>query len=261
MNSLWLRIRPLLSTLVRFTHISYIEAKSEYERTRIGIFWIPLSTLIFTVLLGLVFHTAGAMGQVHFYLYVLAGYICWNFVSDSISGSVEVIQKRLDFAVHNGLTLAGLFGKTLVDRLFEFGLNLPLLLIATLILSPQSYGPQILLFLPLLAMLCVTSLAASYMTNLLTVYFPDLKNVIRTAMRFLFFATPIFWSAAERSGIRVALERYNPASYFLKMMRQVFGIDPVGWHIWGVGLAITVVTGLAGYVAYRLSNRFVRNLK
>lgn len=262
MNLLWRRIRPLLSMSVRFMHISYLEAKSDYQGTKLGIFWIPFSTLIFTLLLGLVFHSPeGGMTVLQFILFVLAGYVSWNFISDSISGSTNIIQSSLDFAVHSRLTLAGLFGKTLADRLFEYGLNIAVLFVAVLIVSPTSLGWPLLLFVPFLVLLSFTSLAVSYLVNLLTLFVPDLANVVKTAMRFLFFATPIFWEASDRTDIRGILEIYNPAAYYLNMSRQVFGIEPLDWTIWIVGVVITLIISLAGYIAYQRSHRFVRNIK
>lgn len=261
MNQLWSRIRPYVSITVRFFRISYVEAKSDYEGTRLGILWMPVSTLIFTALLGLIFHSAGAQPETQFFLYVLSGYVCWNFISDSISGSTNIIQSKLDFAVHSNLTLAGLFGKVLVDRLFEYGVNLALLVVSVLILAPTNYGLNILLYPLLLVMLCGTSLAVSYLINLTTLFYPDLGNVIKTAVRFLFFATPIFWSASERTGIRPALERYNPAAYYLKMSRQTFGVEPLDWHVWLIGTTATVIICVVGLTAYRRTGGFVRNIK
>ena len=261
MNPFWLRFRPLLSTFVRFMHISYLEAKSGYEGTVLGILWIPVSTLSFALLLGFVFHGGGTAPPVQFFLYVLSGYVTWNFISDSISRSTNIIQGRFDFAIHNNLTLAGLFGKILADRGFEFGLELATLVVAVLILSPLNYGPQLLLLVALLPMLAVVSLAMSYLTNLLTLFYPDLGNVVSTAVRLMFFATPIFWMVEDKSDVRALLETYNPASYYLMMMRQTFGVQPVEPVAWLVGSIITVIVALAGWFAYRQSSSLVRNLR
>ncbi len=262
MNPLWLRIRPLLSTFVRFMHISYLEAKSNYEGTALGILWIPVSTLSFSLLLGFVFHGGGTMPPLQFFLYVLSGYVAWNFVSDTISGSTKIIQGKFEFAVHNNLTLAGLFGKMLADRGFEFGLELATLALAVLILAPLSYGPHVLLLLVLLPMLAIVSLALSYLVNLLTLFFPDLGNVVSTGVRLMFFATPIFWRVEDRANDpRGLLEVYNPASYFLMMMRQAFGIEPVQAFSWLVGAIITLIVAVAGFFAYRQTSSFVKNLR
>lgn len=75
------------------------------------------------------------MSVIDFFFYVLAGYIFWSFISDSITGSTDVIQNHFEFAVHNNLTLPDLFGKLLVDRLFEFFLNLALLVLLLILLA------------------------------------------------------------------------------------------------------------------------------
>ena len=261
MSSLWQRVRPLFSNAVRYMHISYLEAKSEYEGTLLGILWIPASTLVFSALLGLVFRNPGTHTPIEFFLYVLAGYTVSNFISASISGSTNIIQSKLEFAVHNGLSLPGLFAKNVGDLFFEFGLNVALLVLALIVLAPDHFGWHLLLFVPLVGLLGVTSIAVSYLVNLTTIYFPDLANVIKTAMRFLFFATPVFWAAEDRGGVRAALEHYNPASYFLHVTRQVFGIEPLSWEVWAVAAGLGAVVCVIGAVAYRQTNAFVRNLK
>ncbi|HZY67496.1 MAG TPA: ABC transporter, partial [Devosia sp.] len=179
----------------------------------------------------------------------------------SIVRSTKIIQSKFDFALHNNLGLAGLFGKLLADRGFEFGLELLTLVVAVLILAPWNYGTHTLLLLVLLPMLALVSLAASYMVNLLTLFFPDLGNVVSTIVRLMFFATPIFWVVEDASDMRHLLEVYNPAAYYLMMMRQVFGVEPVEPHVWLIGAIISAVVCVAGFIAYRQSNSFVRNLR
>jgi ABC-type polysaccharide/polyol phosphate export permease len=259
--SIWKQVRPYVSTVVRFMHISYLEAKSDYQGTIFGVLWIPMSTLIFAGLLGMIFHSGGERPPVDFFLYVLSGYIIWKFISASISESTNIIQSKLDFAIHNNLSLAGLFAKMLADRFFDFGLNLALLVIAVIVFSPQRLGFNVLLFIPLLVMMAGTSLALSYCVNMLTLSFPDTANLIKAFMRMLFFATPIFWSVEDRSGVRLALEKYNPAAYFLRSMREVFGVEPVSADAWAITAAISVVVCIIGGFAFSSSFRFVRNLK
>ncbi|TKT82412.1 ABC transporter permease [Aquamicrobium sp. LC103] len=260
--TLWQSIRPYLSGLVRFFHISYIEAKSEHRGTHLGIFWIPLSSLLFAAMLALVFHHADSMSVLEFFFYVFAGYIFWNFIADSITGSTDVIQGRFEFAIHNNLSLAGLFGKLLIDRLFAYLLNLAVLVILIAILSPWKLGVGLLLFFPFIALTVVTSLGTAYLVNMMTIFFPDLKALIAVGTRFMFFASPVFWSAAEGGGgVRGFLVKYNPAAYFLSLPRQVFGIEPIDAKAWLVAAIVSAVVCLVGYLAYHQSQGFVRNLK
>lgn len=261
MNSLWLRIRPLLSNAVRYLHISYLEAKSEYQGTVLGVLWVPASTLIFTLLLATVFRHSETMEVQQFYLYVVAGYVSWMFISDTISGSTAIIQTRLDFAIHSNLSLAGLFAKTLADRIFEFGLNGVVLVASVALLTPAYLSLAALLIVPLIALLSITSLGLSYLVNLATIIFPDMAKVIRTGVRFMFFATPIFWDGTGAGDIRSVLEQYNPASHYLAVARQTFGIEPFNWVEWVSVGGGTVFVAVVAFIAFQQSHAFVRNLK
>lgn len=259
---LWLKIRPHLSGLVRFFHISLIEAKSERQSSYLGILWGPLSTLIFTLMLSLVFRHAQTISSADFFLYVLAGYILWSFISSTISSSTNAIQKKLDFALHNNLSLPGLFYKLLIDRLFAMGLDLILLILALLLLKPTSLGYVVLLAFPLIVILACVSIATAYLVNLAVILFPDLDAVFGVGIRFMFFASPVFWGAeGDVTGVRSLLVDYNPAAYFLNVFRQAFGIMPLDPFQWAIALAMSLVLCGAGCIAFRRSESFVRNLK
>jgi ABC-type polysaccharide/polyol phosphate export permease len=257
----WRRLRLYISTAVRYLHISYIEARAGYQGTRLGLLWLPLSTLIFTSMLALIFRHSDTMPIAEFFLYVLCGYTLWQFIAGSISGSTDVIQKKFDFALHNNLSLIGLFAKLLVDRLFEYAINVALVLVAIALLAPSMLGLNLLLAIPFLPLLIVTSLALAYIVNVVTVFAPDMSAVIKTAVRFIFFASPVFWSAAERTDIRQLLATYNPVAYYLGVARQVFGVEPFSLSTWTIALIISTCICLAGAVAYSHSSRLVTNIK
>ncbi|MGS1095896.1 ABC transporter permease [Aquamicrobium terrae] len=258
----WRMIRPSLSRLVRFFHISLLEARSERQASYLGIFWKPLSTLLFTAMLAFVFHQAHVITTGEFYLYVLSGYILWTFISASITGSTTVIQKRFDFAVHNNLTLVGLFWKLLIDRLFTFGLDIILLIAAIIIIAPAAIGWNFLLLPPLLIIISLVSIGISYLVNLLVILFPDLDAIFNVGVRFMFFVSPIFWGAEGAvTGVRAVLLSYNPAAYFLSTFRQAFGVMPLQLLDWLVSLAMALLLCVVSLIAYKRSEKFVRNLK
>lgn len=260
--STWRAIRPHLSRLVRFFHISSIEARSERQSSYLGILWGPLSTLIFTAMLALVFRQPHLITGGEFYLYVLAGYVLWSFITATITSSTTVIQRRLDFAVHNNLTLVGLFYKLLIDRLFAMSLDLILLVFAIIILAPGSLGLHLVLVPPLLVALALVSLAVAYLVNLAVILFPDLEVILNVGVRFMFFVSPVFWGAeGGATGVRAALIDYNPAAYFLSVFRQSFGVAPLEPKAWIVVIGFSVTLCAIGVIAYYRSHAFVRNLK
>ncbi|WP_024585984.1 ABC transporter [Aliihoeflea sp. 2WW] len=260
--TVWNTIRPHLSWLVRFFHISFIEARSERQSSYLGILWAPLSTLIFTLMLALVFRQPHLITASEFYLYVLSGYALWSFIAATITSSTMVIQKRYDFAIHNGLTLGRLYLKLLIDRLFSMGMDLILVVIALIILAPGSIGVHLLLLPPLLLILALVSLAVAYLTNIAVIFFPDLDTILSVGVRLMFFVSPVFWGAeGDATGIRAMLIDYNPAAYFLSSFRQAFGVLPIEIKDWIVMIGISATLCAVAAIAYRRSNSFVRNLK
>ncbi|MEP9374910.1 ABC transporter [Mesorhizobium sp. KR1-2] len=258
----WRIVRPHLSRLVRFFHISSIEARSERQSSYLGILWGPLSTLIFTAMLALVFRQPHLITVGEFYLYVLAGYVLWSFITATVTSSTTVIQRRFDFAVHNNLTLVGLFYKLLIDRLFAMSLDLVLLVFAIILLAPGSLGLHLALLPPLLVVLALVSLAVAYLVNLAVILFPDLDAIFNVGVRFMFFVSPVFWGAeGDATGVRGALIDYNPAAYFLSVFRQSFGVVPLEPKAWIVAIGFSVSLCVIGIIAYDRSHAFVRNLK
>jgi ABC-type polysaccharide/polyol phosphate export permease len=254
-------MRPAISVAIRYLRISYLEAKSDYQGTKIGLAWAPLSTLIFTAMLALVFHHAEAGYRTVFFLYVLAGYVLWNFISESVGGSVDIIQKRLEFAVHNNLSLVGLFLKVLSDRILIYGVNSIALLLSIVILDPRLFSIQNFLIFPFLVIITLTSLSISFIINVMTIFIPDMSMLIKTGVRFVFFASPVFWLASGAEGVRGLLVTYNPVAYYLSLSRQIYGIEPVESDKWIITILITIALTTVALITYRNSHSFIRNLK
>lgn len=259
--SLWRRIRPLLSTTIRFFHISSIEARNQHSGTRLGLLWTPLSAVIFSAILALVFRHSDTVPLADFFLYVFCGYVFWNFVSDSLTGSTNVIQSQLEFAVHNNLSVLGLFAKALVDRLFEYFMNVGVLMIMILVLRPSDFSLTLALFPVFLGLIVLASLGGSYLVNIVTILYPDMKTAVQVGARFMFFASPVFWSAEASHGTRTLLVTYNPVAYYLSAGRQVFGLQPFDPFAWGIMAATSVLVAGFGYLAFAASQNFVRNFK
>ena len=256
------KVRNIFSQWVRYFRISYIEAKATQSGAHLGVLWLPLSSIIFSIMLALVFKHSDEVSRFNFFLYVFSGYSLWGVVSDMFTKSVDVIQTKWDFAVHNKLTLPGLFAKQLSDKMFEYILNVICIFIIISIFSPAYLSASIFLFAPLIVLVSLTYISGAYIINILTIFYPDLKTLVRMGARFLFFVSPVFWIASgETDGIRSALVYYNPISYYLSLPRQAVGVEPVILWNWLIAGVMTCLITLSGWALYHYTNRFVRNLK
>jgi len=254
-------IRRWISSSIRLLIISYYENASFYNRTKLGVLWIPLSTFCFAITLTLVFGSKESLDQTQFFLYVLVGYSLWLFILETVTQSTTIIQLQIDFANHNRMNLIGLFFRNLFSRLFRHLLNVGALFLCALILSTDTVAISFLIYLPFLFIILLTSLGLSYLINFTTLVFPDSEKAVLIASRFLFFLSPIFWSADQGAGgIRNILVTYNPVSYYLSIARQIFYVEPFDSSKWIIAIGITLAICVSSYFCYLRTKDIVRNI-
>jgi ABC-type polysaccharide/polyol phosphate export permease len=252
----------VLRRVMRFLRISLIELSAESRVTALGIFWVPLTTILFSLVLALLFHPLSSGSQSQFFLYVLVGYSLWQFVAATLNSSIDLMRRQFDNAVHNGLNLSGLYLKALSDRAVELGLNLATCLVATALLNVSGLGMAVILLIPALTLVLMMSLAISYMVSLVATLAPDVGRLIKTSTRFLFFISPVFWSPASTDqAIRQLIYSFNPASYYLEIMRQAFGIEEISILSWAAATAITLVCAMASWVLFIRTRNMITNIK
>src|SRR5690606_4635036 len=101
--------------------------------------------------------------------------------------------------------------KILIDRLFIYFVNITSVIIIIILISPEKFGWNILLFFPFIIIVALTSISVSYLVNLTTIFFPDMSGLIKTGIRFMFFASPVFWIVGDGANhVRRFLAQYNP---------------------------------------------------
>src|SRR5690606_4811185 len=105
------------------------------------------------------------------------------------------------------------------------------------------------------------SVSVAYLVNVLTVFIPDLAGLMSAGVRFLLFASPIFWSPANGTDFRLWLATYNPVAYFLALARQVLRVEPLSLPTWLIAIAIAGLMCIVGFITYRQSHSIVTNIK
>lgn len=247
---------------IRFLRISFLELRAENRMTVLGVLWIPATSVLFAFVLAVLFRPIAGSTPAHGFLYVLVGYSLWQFIASTFNSSIDLMRLQFNNAVHNGLSLSGLYLKALSDRAVELALNLAVCSLAMLVIDPGALVRSAALLFLAVGMVLIASLAASYLVSLASLLFPDLGRLIKTSTRFLFFVSPVFWSIeATGQPIRLAIYSFNPVSYYLETMRQAFGIEAYAPQSWVVSVAITLSLAGAGWLAFSRTRTIVTNIK
>src|SRR5690606_22032230 len=91
----------------------------------------------------------------------------------------------------------------------------------------------------------------------LVVFFRDLERVVKLALRFLFYASPIIYGITDLPEELQPWAAFNPLAGVFSLYRAAFFPDQLDPFAIGVSAAMTVVFLVVGFVVYRAGIRRV----
>jgi len=217
--------RELLGLLVRR------DLKARYKDSTLGFLWSlirPLTQLaIYYVVVG---HFLGAArGIEDFAIYIFAGLTAFGLFSDTVVGGTGSIVGN-----------AGLVKKVYLPReifplaslggaLFNFAIQLGILLVATLAIGHFPLSWKLLYAIPAILLLTVWGLAFGIALAAANVTLRDVQYIVEVVMMLLFWASPIVYSWSMVQGVTgngVLLEVYtdNPVTLAVLGFQKAFWV-------------------------------------
>ena len=236
------------------------QLKSEVAGSYLNwIWWIlnPLSfMLIYAFLFGYVFNSR----EPYFPLFIFIGLTLWDFFNRNLLYSVSCVK-------HNKGVLSKVYFpkyilllvKQLVNGfklLVSFGI---ILLMIGYFRVPLTWN--VLYFFPIMLTLVLLSFGLSCVLLHIGVYVEDLSNVMNLALRFLFYATGVFYSIETRIPVwGPFLNRANPIAFLITSMRDclLYSRTP-DLALLGIWFVICLALSVFGIrLIYRSENSYVK---
>ncbi len=250
-------LHDLYASLVRWRLwmlLGWLEIRQRYARSRIGPFWLTISTGVMITSIGLVYGTLFGQNMREYLPFLAVSIIFWSTFSQIINeGTVAYISSanyirqistpRLVFILQviwrNAIILAHNF----------------ILIVALLVLfGVKDYWPLIT-FLPGLVLFLLNAAWIAMIVALVSARFRDLPQIISALLQVAFYVTPIIYRPSSLSKHQWVVQ-YNPITYLISLVRDpLTGTYPsaLTWAIAG-GMAI-VGWGLALFLTGRYAKR------
>ena len=215
------------------------ELKVRYRRSAIGFLWTMLQPLLTMLVLQVAFSALFRFDVPNYPVYVLAGVLLWNFISQSILAAMNSLRGNAQLLkkvpVPKEVFPIATVASGLVNLLFALA---PLLLI--LVVTGHPLRPS-LLFLPVAIVIAtVFVLGAGLLLSPLAAFFQDVVEMVGVVMTMLMYLTPVFFPLAIVPERFRWIVRYNP----LRVILDVFRV-PIYEGRLPSPLTISVATGLA----------------
>ncbi|NJO37946.1 MAG: ABC transporter permease [Rhizobiales bacterium] len=227
--------------------LGWTDFQVAHRRTVIGPLWQVVQVGIWVVGLTLVFRQALAASAPNYMAYVAIGVVLWNFMSAAITQGANGFVRHAGLIrdINNPILIYPfrILANNLIKLLVQASVIVMVWPTTTVVLQPSAF-----LSLLGLALMILTAFWAIPLLALIGVRFRDTSHAFQAVMRFLFFATPVFWLPSGL-GQRAYLATFNPLAHYLSVVRDpLLGetVDPLSW---AVVAGITVTGALVSLLA------------
>ncbi len=228
--------------------LSYRDIRIRYAQTFLGISWSVINPMITMLLLYFVFSivtrvdTQGIPAMV----YILAGLTAWTYFArtvgesgQSLIGAQSLVKKIYFPRMVIPISKA-------ISGLMELGIVL-ILLVLMLILYRLPFHGQMLMIVPFLLLLILTSLGLGIWVAALSIRFRDFNHMLPLMLRIGLFLSPVAYGAALVPDQYATLYNLNPLTGIIEGIRWSLFDTPLPveqvWISIGV-MSILLATGI-----------------
>jgi lipopolysaccharide transport system permease protein len=203
--------------------------RSKYLGSYLGILWAFVHPTVYVAILWVVFQVgfkSKPAGDVPFVLWMLSGIIPWFFFSEclnSATGSIlenSFLLKKVNFSV-GMLPIVKILSALVLHAFFILVIFIMFLIYKTPI---TIHCIQVFYYLFATIMLL---LGLSWLTSSIILFFRDMGQIVNMVVQFLFWMTPIFWSAKILPAKYLNMVKLNPIYYIVEGYRESFI-----YHVW-----------------------------
>ena len=238
--------------------LSINDFKSKYSGNYLGIFWAFVQPVVTVLVYWFVFAVMRGdwgldAGQYPFVLWLIVGIVPWFFFSDALSQgtsallSYEYLVKKVVFKI-SILPIIKVISAMFIHGFFVL---FTLVLLCCYGYFPDLYTLQIFYFSFCMFML---TLALSYVTCSIVVFFRDLGQIISIALQVGIWITPIMWDISILPRGLQMIFKLNPVFYIVDGYRMALLDKMWFWeHFYSTAYfwIFTVVTFLLGALIFK----------
>lgn len=218
--------------------LAWEELRERYHRTLFGAAWITLSFAAFTAAQSIVFSKIANQPISFFAVYVATGFLAWQFCNGVVVEACDIFRRSDAWIRGMRLPLSLFVLQAVARQLFAF-LLASLVVAGVLLLFRWPLSPAALMLVPAVAAYAVNAAWVTLALGVICARHRDIGQLAQTAMRILFFLTPIIWTPAQVGQLEVYVW-LNPFTHYVAILRAPIMDGSLAGESWFVVLAITL---------------------
>jgi homopolymeric O-antigen transport system permease protein len=237
------------------------DLKTKYRGSFFGIFWSLLNPLLLMLVYTLVFSVIVRVNIHPYAIFLLTGLVPWNAFAQSLQAATTSVLDNASIVrkVYFPLQLLPLSAVLAIS--VNFGINIALLLVLTLLL--HAHLAFTMLLLPALVLLqLVFTFGLGSLLAAVQVYFRDVQYFLSILITAWFFLTPVVYSLELVPHRLRPFLAINPMSWDITSFQDVWFYGRLPNWTFVIGFAaVSLLSLLLGILIYgRLSLRFAEEV-
>nr|WP_158867864.1 ABC transporter permease [Leifsonia sp. AG29] len=283
-------MRPAQRTpFARYRHSLWLLTKRDlrvrYSTSALGYIWSILDPLvmsgIYWFVFTVIFHRN--VGENPYIVFLLAALLPWMWFNGAVSDGTRAFLREAKLIRSTMIPRTIWVNRIVASKGIEFLLSLPVLAFFA-VLTGAKINVDILLFPLAIVIQTVLTVGVGLIVAPLVVFFRDLERAVKLALRFLFYASPIIYSARDLPGgcgNGIAAKHcaaylathpgaqsdtlfslhfwsaFNPLTGIFSLYRATFFPEELDWFLVGVSAAMSLLLLGIGWLVFR---RFERDV-
>jgi len=246
-----------------FYFFTWRDIKVKYKQTYLGILWALLQPLGMMLIFTFLFSTTWKIdtGPVAYPIFVLAGLICWNLFSASVSHAGESMIRNAHIISKIYFPRLVIPCSSILVALFDFLMGMLIFLVFCIIYKQPVHWSAIACFPAGILVVLTAAFGTGTFLAALNVKYRDFRYTIPFLLQFLFFASQVIYplQSVQQSWLKYILA-INPVNAAIELFRHPLSGTAIDIRVAGIGLASTLVISIIGLFYFRKTEAYFADL-
>ena len=233
--------------------LAVVAVVTTYSRSLLGVIWIAAGFGIFIAVKLLIFGALfGGNDSGYYALYLVTGFFVWQLASSSVSSAGTVFTKAQGFIRNDPLPLSVYAFRDVTQEIINAAFTSIVVVAVFLFVRPEP-AASAWLSVAALVVIVVNMVWVKLLLGVIATRYRDIRHLVATIMRVMFFLTPIFWMP-DQIGEAINYLWWNPFFHVLEVFRAplIDGIPSTpSWIYMGVLTCVGWGVTLVVYGRYR----------
>lgn len=234
--------------------LGWLEIRQRYARSRIGPFWLTISTGVMITSIGLVYGTLFGQKMGDYLPFLAVSIIFWTMFSQIVTEGTLAYISSATYIRQIATPRTVFILQAIWRNIIIFAHNLVIIVVMLAIFGIKDYR-TLPLFVPGFLLFLLNASWIAMVVALVSARFRDLPQIIAAMIQVAFYVTPIIYKPNSLTRFKWVVE-LNPLTYMMNLVRDpLIGAFPteLTWMV-GVGMAI-VGWSFALFVTGRYTKR------